>query len=51
MQSFIKIGTVVFELSCGQTDRETDKQTYKRGARYNLLAEVISVRISFLYFL
>ena len=27
MQSFIKIGTVVFELSCGQTDEHTDRQT------------------------
>jgi len=38
MQSFIKIGAVVFELSCGQTDRQTDK----RRAKYNLLAQVKS---------
>ena len=40
MQSFIKIGAVVFELSCRQPDKQTDKQTGKRRAKYNLLAQV-----------
>jgi len=30
MQTFIKIGAVVFELSCGQTDKQADKQTTDR---------------------
>jgi len=29
MQTFIKIGAVVFELSCGQTDKQTDKRQAK----------------------
>jgi len=41
MQSFIKIGAVVFELSCGQTDKQTDRQA-NAGAKYNLLAQVKS---------
>jgi len=41
MQSFIKIGAVVFELSCGQ-NRQTNRQTGKRRAKYNLLAQVKS---------
>ena len=35
MQTFIKIGEVVFELSCGQTDKQADRQTDKRWAKYN----------------
>ena len=35
MQTFIKIGAVVFELSCGQTGRQTDRQTNKCRAKYN----------------
>jgi len=39
MQTFIKIGAVVFELSCGQTDKQadkqTDRQTDKCRAKYN----------------
>jgi len=35
MQTFIKIGAVVFELSCEQTDKQADRQTDKRRAKYD----------------
>jgi len=36
MQTLVKIGAVVIELSCGQTDKqETNRQTDKRQAKYN----------------
>jgi len=35
-------GAVVFELSCRQTDKQTNRLTGKRRAKYNLLAQVKS---------